>query len=185
MNADQIINGILDREGGIYTNDPNDPGGPTKWGVTQRTLSEWRGEPVSVIDVGTLERGEAFQILRHRYYVDPGFVKVASLSERIADELTDTGVNCGQAVATIMLQRCLNAFNQGGRKYDDIMADGAVGQATLRALAAFMAWRGADGETVMVAALNCLQGDRYIELAEKSVKFEDFVYGWIKNRVAA
>lgn len=185
MTIEQIINGVLDRESGIYTNDPNDPGGPTKWGITQAALSEWKGSPASVMDVGNLTRDEAFHILQYRYYVDPGFSKVAALSERIAEELTDTGVNCGQSVAATMLQRCLNAFNQGGTKYADVIADGAIGPVTLRALSAFIAWRGAEGEAVMLVALNCLQGDRYIELAEKSAKFESFVYGWIKNRVAA
>ncbi|EPN8859692.1 glycosyl hydrolase 108 family protein, partial [Yersinia enterocolitica] len=36
MNKDQIINGILGREGG-YVDNPDDAGGPTRWGVTQKT----------------------------------------------------------------------------------------------------------------------------------------------------
>ncbi|MBZ7417096.1 glycosyl hydrolase 108 family protein, partial [Klebsiella michiganensis] len=34
MTADQIIEGILGKEGG-YVNNPNDKGGPTRWGITQ------------------------------------------------------------------------------------------------------------------------------------------------------
>ncbi|MDM4484160.1 glycosyl hydrolase 108 family protein, partial [Klebsiella oxytoca] len=33
MTADQIIEGILGKEGG-YVNKPNDKGGPTRWGIT-------------------------------------------------------------------------------------------------------------------------------------------------------
>ncbi|WP_275673085.1 putative peptidoglycan-binding domain-containing protein, partial [Escherichia coli] len=41
-----------------------------------------------------------------------------------------------------------------------------------------------DGERVMLTALNCTQGDRYLELAEKREANESFVYGWLKERVA-
>ncbi|MGA6465716.1 putative peptidoglycan-binding domain-containing protein, partial [Escherichia coli] len=44
--------------------------------------------------------------------------------------------------------------------------------------------RGRDGELVMLTALNCTQGDRYLELAEKREANESFVYGWMKERVA-
>ncbi|HGV4401999.1 TPA: glycosyl hydrolase 108 family protein, partial [Klebsiella pneumoniae] len=34
MTADQIIEGILGKEGG-YVDHPSDKGGPTRWGITQ------------------------------------------------------------------------------------------------------------------------------------------------------
>ncbi|HBU3826193.1 TPA: hypothetical protein MCX03_004221, partial [Klebsiella pneumoniae] len=36
MTADQIIEGILGKEGG-YVDHPSDKGGPTRWGITQTT----------------------------------------------------------------------------------------------------------------------------------------------------
>jgi hypothetical protein len=36
---------------------------------------------------------------------------------------------------------------------------------------------------VMLKTLNCLQGARYIELAEHRQKNEEFVFGWIRARV--
>ncbi len=52
----QIINGILDVEGGDYTNDPADSGGETKWGWTKKALRAmgWLG------NVRDLTRPEAF-----------------------------------------------------------------------------------------------------------------------------
>ena len=38
MTADQIIEGILGKEGG-YVDHPSDKGGPTRWGITQTTAS--------------------------------------------------------------------------------------------------------------------------------------------------
>ena len=43
--------------------------------------------------------------------------------------------------------------------------------------------RGKEGELVMLTALNCQQGMRYIELCEARERNEEFVYGWFKNRV--
>ncbi len=35
----------------------------------------------------------------------------------------------------------------------------------------------------MLKALNCTQGERYLELAEKREANESFVYGWLEERV--
>ena len=55
---------------------------------------------------------------------------------------------------------------------------------TLAALRTFLAHRGLEGETVLLKALNCLQGARYIELAEARPQNKSFVYGWLRERVA-
>lgn len=59
---------ILQREGG-YVNHPADRGGPTKYGITARTLADWRGldrlataEEVQALDIDT-----ARAIYRTRY----------------------------------------------------------------------------------------------------------------------
>jgi hypothetical protein len=36
---------------------------------------------------------------------------------------------------------------------------------------------------ILLKALNCLQGDRYIRLTRSREKDERFLYGWLKNRV--
>ena len=50
VTAEQIINDILEREGG-FVNHPNDRGGPTNHGITQGTLEAWRGRDVTVGDI--------------------------------------------------------------------------------------------------------------------------------------
>jgi len=47
----------------------------------------------------------------------------------------------------------------------------------------FVNKRKQQGETVILKALGCLQGARYIELAEKREQNEAFVIGWLANRV--
>ncbi len=181
---DKIINGILDREGGKFTDDPNDSGGPTKWGITLPVLSRWRRRTATIADIRALPREDAFEIYRSQFYLMPNFDDIAELSIPIAAELTDTGVNLGPAQATMFLQRALNAFNRQGKLYPDIKVDGGVGTAVIGALQKYLVTRGAVAEMVMLRALNGLQDAFYIKLAEGRPKDEDYAFGWILNRVS-
>lgn len=178
---DRLIDGIIDREGGYVYHDA-DRGGPTRWGITEAVareagyLGEMREFPVEY----------AREIYRDKYFIRPGFDKVAELSPAVADELTDTGANMGPVRAVQFLQRALNAFNRKGLDYPDIQADGLVGPATLRALKAYLdKRRSQNGEAVLVRALDCLQGAKYIAIAEADTSQEAFVFGWISSRVGA
>lgn len=183
MSIDSIINGILDIEGEDFTNDSRDSGGPTKWGITLDTLSKYRATTCTAADVENLARREAFNVYEWLYVRRPGLDAAIAVSPAIGAELVDTGVNCGAPRAVIFLQRALNAFNQNATKYPDVDVDGEMGPGTLRALKAFIDWRGPQGGIVLLKALNCLQGEYYLELSEKRPKDEAFVYGWFAARV--
>jgi lysozyme family protein len=93
-------------------------------------------------------------------------------------------VNMGPAVAVTFLQRALTALNRGGKDYPDLTPDGRIGPVTLAALDAFLATRGtSSGETVLLRALEALQGERYLRLAERRPANEAFLYGWLANRI--
>ena len=105
-------------------------------------------------------------------------------SPRLAAELFDTGVNMGPAVAATFLQRALTALNRNGQDFADLVPDGRIGAVTLAALDAFLAKRGnAGGEAVLLRALEALQGERYLRLAERRPANEAFLYGWLANRI--
>lgn len=176
---DRLIDEIIEVEGG-YVDDPDDLGGATCWGITEEVAREW-GYDGPMQD---LPQETAREIYRERYYLGPHFDRVADRSPAIARELTDTGVNMGVGQAGAFLQSALNALNDRGRHYRDITVDGQIGPATLGALGAYLDLRGSEGETVMLCALNALQGARYIELAEARERNEKFVYGWLRSRVA-
>jgi lysozyme family protein len=109
---------------------------------------------------------------------------VAERCPRVAAELFDTGANMGPAVAATFLQRALTALNRAAKDYPDLVPDGRVGPATLEALDAFLEARGRNGgETVLLRALEALQGERYLRLAEKRPANEAFLYGWLANRI--
>lgn len=178
--ATQIIAGLIEREGG-YVDHPDDRGGATRWGITEAVAREngYTG------DIRDLPRDLAERIYLAKYITGPGFGRVAEISERIAEELADSGVNMGPGVPIAWLQRWLNAFNRQGRDYPDIAADGVIGSKTLAALESYLSRRGAEGERVMLTALNCSQGARYLELAEGRARNESFLYGWVRTRVMA
>ncbi|OGT55469.1 MAG: hypothetical protein A3E01_09175 [Gammaproteobacteria bacterium RIFCSPHIGHO2_12_FULL_63_22] len=179
MGIDDVIEEVLSREGG-YVNDARDAGGETNFGITAATAraAGYSGP------MRALPRELAKTIYRRRYVVAPGFDKIADISPAIAAELVDTGVNMGPAVAGKFLQRVLNALNNQGRDYADMAVDGIAGAATRAALTAYLAKRGADGEKVMLAALNGLQAERYISLGEARQANEAFMFGWLRTRVA-
>ncbi|WP_097736870.1 glycoside hydrolase family 108 protein [Escherichia coli] len=175
---DEIFDEVLGKEGG-YVNHPDDKGGPTKWGITEK-VARAHGY---LGDMRNLTRGQALEILEADYWYGPRFDQVANLSPDIAAEMCDTGVNMGPSVASKMLQRWLNVFNQKGTLYPDMDVDGLIGPRTINALRAYLSKRGGDGELVMLTALNCTQGELYLELAEKREANQSFVYGWLKQRV--
>lgn len=174
----RLIDGVIGREGG-YVNHPDDRGGETIFGITVGTARRFGFKG----SMRNMTRAQAVEIYRAQYWTGPGYDRVALLSEPVAEELFDTGVNMGPGVASTMLQRCLNALNRQGKDYADIKVDGDIGPATLRSLTAFLKVRGKEGEQVLLKGLNALQGERYIELAEKRQANESFVYGWLRTRV--
>jgi lysozyme family protein len=174
-----LIDGLIEREGG-YVNHPADKGGPTCFGITE-AVARAHGYAGSM---KSLPRDEAAAIYRRLYWLRPRFDQVAKRSSRIAAELFDTGVNMGPAVAATFLQRALTALNRNARDYADLTPDGRVGPMTLQALDAYLRTRGMrGGETVLMRALEALQGERYLRLAERRPANEAFLYGWLANRI--
>lgn len=178
--VDRILEDVLRKEGG-YVDHPNDRGGPTNWGITQ-AVARANGYTGAMKD---LPRATALEIYRKQFVTAPGFDRLIPISEAIAAELVDTGVNMGPKVAAEFLQRCLNVLNDQGRKWKDIAVDGAVGPGTASAMRSFFLDRGHDAERVLLRMLNSLQGARYIAIAEARAANESFVFGWFANRVQA
>ena len=176
---ERLIEELIEREGG-YVNHPADRGGPTCFGITEAVARAhgYRGA------MARLPRDEAAAIYRRLYWLRPKFDQVAARAPRIAAELFDTGVNMGPAVAATFLQRALTALNRNGRDFADLVPDGRIGPRTLAALDGFFEARGKrGGETVLLRALEALQGERYLRLAERRPANEAFLYGWLANRI--
>lgn len=181
---DRIIDRTIGKEGG-YANHPADPGGETMWGITLRVAraNGYTG-PMS-----QLPRATAARIYRSEYFTKPGFERILAVSERIAEELFDTGVNMGVAaqIPQRFLQRSLNLCNRRGRDYGDIGIDGVIGGGTMAAIQSLFARRGrAYAEDLILKCLNGFQFARYVEISENggpNDKDEEFFCGWITQRI--
>ena len=125
MDCTDLIEAVIDREGGFVSH-PDDPGGATRWGITQ-AIARADGYAGAM---PLLSRARAASIYRRAYWLRPGFDRVAERAPALAAELFDTGVNMGPAVAIAFVQRALNALNRGATDYPDIAADGAIGPQT-------------------------------------------------------
>jgi len=175
MTLDSIIEDILGKEGG-FVDHPDDRGGATNWGITERVARDHGFEG----HMRDLPRKEAKRILEADYWHKPGFAQLSAISMPIAVKLTDMGVNMGPSFGGRTLQRWLNVFN---RREPELTTDGIIGLRTCEALALFIAARGKDGEEVLLKAINCTQGDRYLAITESRRANESFIFGWVKNRV--
>lgn len=174
----QLLDTLIRTEGG-YVDHPNDRGGPTKYGITQAVARAYGYEG----DMRDLPEHVARTIYAQRYWFEPRFDQVAAISPRIAEELLDTGVNMGPEIATQFLQRALTGLNRQGKDYPDLKVDGRIGPMTLDALRRLLAFRGADGVTVLMRLLDAQQAVRYITIAEARPTQEDFLFGWVLHRV--
>lgn len=179
MNSIQqkIIDGVVAVEAG-YVDNPADSGGPTKWGITERVARRFGYEG----HMRDLPRSVACDIYFERYWNELNGDALVEISELVAYEVFDTGVNLGVRRATTFLQRALNIFNQEEDLYGDIVVDGHLGFLTLEALRFYMDSN--RKEAVLVKVLDCLQGAWYIQISEDYLKNETFAYGWFNQRVA-
>lgn len=175
---DRIIDDVIKAEGG-YSNDPNDAGGETMYGITVAVArANGYAGPMQ-----NLPRSMAVKIYTDRYVNVPKFDQVVQINARVGAELIDTGVNMGPSVAATLLQRWLNGFNAPGSGYQDLFVDGRLGVLSLEALRRFLRQRGNDGEMVLLRGLNGSQAARYLELTESRQKNRAFLFGWVLNRV--
>lgn len=165
-------------EGG-YSNNPNDSGGETMFGITQ-SLARAHGYAGAMKN---LSFGVAQAIYRDEFWNPLRLDEIAVISGPLAMELFDTAVNCGKSKAVTFLQRTLNIFNRNGRDYPDLTVDGSLGQATIDALQSLYNKRGRNAQVVLLRALNSLQGNHYVTVGEARPKDEDFEFGWFLNRV--
>lgn len=122
-----IIENYLDRmiarEGG-YVNHPADRGGPTKYGITLKTLAVWRNKVVTPRDVRELTENEAKHIYRENYYRKPGIDRLPRL---IQEHVFDIAVNSGPHKAVMLLQEALNILGSS------LVVDGLIGRKTIGA----------------------------------------------------
>jgi len=154
---------VLRWEGG-YVDHPNDPGGRTNKGVTQKSYDGWRtrrGLPVQ--HVRQITDAEVHAIYEADYWLPP---RCELLSMKLDIVQFDTAVNMGVGRAVRFLQASVGCG-----------VDGAFGDGTARAVA--------DCDPRATLAKYCdVRADYYRRLIEKNPKLAVFRKGW-NNRLQA
>lgn len=170
---------IVAREGG-YVNDPADPGGPTKYGVTLATLRGLgvdcnRDGRVDRADVAALSEDQAVSLFVNRYFLRP---HLDLLPEPLQPPVFDMYVNAG-ATAVKILQRLL--VGRGA----NITVDGVIGAETLSAVKSAAADLGAED---LSQGYSLARRDFYYRLADARKSSRKYVRtrsggkgGWIRR----
>ncbi|MCT8328629.1 holin-associated N-acetylmuramidase [Albidovulum sediminis] len=176
--VEEIARDIAAREGG-YVNDPDDPGGATRHGVTLATMRrlgiDLDGDgQVTAADVRRLTRARAEEIFVEEYFRRPG---LALLPEAVQASVFDMYVNAG-AEAVRLLQRLLNQMGY------PVAVDGVIGPRTAETAAA-----AAEGAPALFAdAYGIARRDYYYALADRRPASRKFARrkdggkgGWIRR----
>ncbi len=118
MNFDRAFECLIKHEGG-YSDHADDPGGKTRFGVTEAVAREagYRG------DMRDLPLDTAKQIYRARYW---DAVRADDMPDAVRFDLFDAAVNSGPRQAVRWLQRAVNVTD-----------DGVIGPQTLRVVHLF------------------------------------------------
>ncbi len=177
----QIATEIVRREGG-FVDDPDDPGGATKFGVTIHTMRrlglDLTGDgAVDRADVRALTRQQAVRIFVTHYFEKP---RVGLVPEALQPSVFDMYVNAGaQAVKT--LQALLREMEF------DVAVDGMIGPMTGKA-----AYAAADPDPLILRdAYGVARRNYYFRLADRRAALRKFARtraggkgGWIRRAEA-
>lgn len=129
LNFERHLPLLWELEGG-YANHPKDPGGATKYGVTQLTYDAYRrSRGLEPRTVRHLSQAEAADIYERDYWPAGGKQCAGFGKHRLAGVVFDWGVNGGPSRARRYLQAALNLVTS-----PPLVVDGIIGPKTLAAI---------------------------------------------------
>ena len=149
---EEIIGVVLEHEGG-YVNDPEDPGGETKYGVSKRAYPNE--------DIKNLTEEGAKDIYRRDYWER---YRCAELPESLRHIYFDMCVNMGAGRATKIMQETANA------KGANLKIDGGMGPMTVGAM-----------KSVELERVRAYRVKYYATLIERKPDLAKFYFGWFKR----
>jgi lysozyme family protein len=115
---DEALRHLLRHEGG-YTDHPDDPGGPTNFGITIYDYRKYVKPEATAADVKAMSLDDAVALYKSKYW---NALACDALPPGVDYALFDYGVNSGVGRAARVLQRLV-----------DVAADGVIGPMTIAA----------------------------------------------------
>ncbi len=160
MNYDDAYEYLILNEGRVFTNKPNDKGGPTKFGITIPFLTDYLGRQATIADIvaldDTLAKAVYKKMLWDALYCDKLLYSIAcALFDTSADKTKHWTV----AVAQMLVK---------------VKADGIMGEETINAL------NSTDPEIFIYNFIGALQHS-YTEICLHSSSQLEFLDGWLKR----
>ncbi|ETR66619.1 MAG: XRE family transcriptional regulator [Candidatus Magnetoglobus multicellularis str. Araruama] len=168
-NIEIMIEDLINREGG-YVDHPFDKGGPTNWGITIKSLSNYIGRIATINDVKNLSRDVAEEIYKRNYYIAPS---INTLPLFIQPFIFDSAVNHGPRRAIKFIQ---SVCNQAGY-YPNLSLDGAIGPNTRRAVK----WAEREMGKIFLKALIEERRNFYLIICHVQPSQNIFLDGWLKR----
>src|SRR5262245_40282468 len=101
MTFREVFDRCMGHEGG-YVNDPNDPGGETKWGISRRSFPG--------LDIKNLTREAAADIYEVHFWSK---IHADQLPDGVAYQLFDFAINSGIETSIRYFQRALGVADDG------------------------------------------------------------------------
>lgn len=178
---DRAIQTVFHHEG-FYSNDKDDPGGPTVWGWSLRTakqLGDLDGDGFLDLDLdgdGDVDHQDILELrsrpdlaitLYKKVFWDPHRYKL--LPPDIAIKSFDLAVNMGSSQANKLLQRSVRACGKAR-----LVDDGLLGPASLKALSA-------QSPDALLAAYRSHAAGFYQLLAAQRPKSRKYLAGWLNR----
>lgn len=155
---EKAFTNILKEEGG-YSNNPSDPGGETKWGISKNSYPH--------LNIKELTKEQAEQIYKNDYWTP---IQGDHLhDDTLAVEVMEEAVNMGTRVAIKFLQSAILAC--GGK----IEVDGKMGDKTLVELKKH-------DPKILLACIKSQSMSYYMSLVHQHPALRKFLKGWF-NRV--
>jgi lysozyme family protein len=156
VSFDEAFTQVIGLEGG-YVNDPADPGGQTKYGISKRAYPN--------VDIANLKLGGAKQIYLDDYW---NKLDLSSVQSQVATEVFEQAVNMGTTQAVLHLQQALLMLGF------QVYVDGVMGGQTISAA-------NRANVTDLVRVMNGLQFMRYWNIASSNPSQKKFFRGWLRR----
>lgn len=153
----KAFNYVLKNEGG-YVNNSSDPGGETKYGISQRSYPN--------LNIRQLSLKDAEKIYFCDYWLKGKFEQIPD--ENVATQLFDLSVNLGIRASTIVLQRALRSVGI------NVVEDGLLGSQTLSGVIF-------SKPSNLLAAIKSEAAGYYRLIAAKNPRQQKFLNGWLNR----
>lgn len=176
-----ILAAVYADEGG-YVNHPADPGGATRYGVTEKVARRagYKGDMRAFpMHCSASAKVCADEIYVRDYIERPGYLPLIPIEPAVADELVNTAVNMGSRWPSQWFQQSIRDMTGA-----ELTVDGEVGPATILGYRLLQHQLGKIRACVaMLDALDAKQLARYDRLVRLNPRNKVFYRGWVRVRI--